>query len=139
MIYKTAHGERSRVSKTCDGLSRTKQSFKDECDINNILLRWQKTGVVEHLNRFRGDYSDFTGVQDYQSSLNAVMAADEAFSTLPSSIRKYFANSPAEFLNFVSNPANQDEMIRMGLATRKPTAVDNSSEIATKGSEQLPT
>lgn len=95
--------------------SLTHQCFQDECDINTILDRWQKTGVLEHENKFHGQYGDFISAQDYHASLNAVLEADEAFSTLPSSIRARFENDPAAFLDFVNNPSNRDEMIQMGL------------------------
>ena len=34
------------VTKTFSKPSRAKQSFKDECDINSIMAKWQKTGVM---------------------------------------------------------------------------------------------
>jgi len=44
-------------------------------------------------------------------------AGKTAFATLPSHVRRRFENDPQEFLAFMADPANQDEVIKMGLAT----------------------
>jgi phage internal scaffolding protein len=108
-------GQRYRVSLEC-GPGLAQQHFKDECDVNRILAKYQKTGLLDHVNRFQGDYADLSAVPDFQDSLNAVIDAQEAFMTLPSSIRKQFDNDPAQFLDFVHDPSNRDEMVKMGLA-----------------------
>jgi phage internal scaffolding protein len=108
-------GSRYRVSLEC-GPGLAQQHFKDECDVNRILAKYQRTGLIDHVNRFNGDYADLSDVPDFQASLDAVISAQEAFLTLPSSVRKQFDNDPAVFLDFVHNPDNRDEMVRMGLA-----------------------
>jgi phage internal scaffolding protein len=115
-------GSRYRVSLEC-GPGLAQQHFKDECDVNRILSKYQKTGLIDHVNRFQGDYADLSAVPDFQESLNAVIDAQEAFMTLPSSIRKQFDNDPVAFLDFVHNPDNKDEMIKMGLA-KAPVPID---------------
>jgi len=101
--------------------SKTKQAFKDESDINNILAKYQKTGVLTHVANKPPGYGDFSNVEDYQTSLNKVLEAQRGFMDLPSSIRARFNNDPGAFLEFTSNPANMGEMVKMGLATAKPT------------------
>ena len=117
----TVRSIRKRVAQDFSGPSRTKQSFKDECDINIIMSKFMKTGLVRHLTTSEPRFGDFTQVSDYQTALNAVLEADNAFQTLPASIRARFNNAPAEFLRFVDDPANQSEMVSLGLATA-PTA-----------------
>lgn len=115
----THYGKHKRLQFNTTGPSLTHQSMQAECDINKIMLRWQKTGVIEHQNKFEGRYENFLDTpQDYQESMNAVLAADEMFQTLPSSIRRRFHNDPGTFLDFVGNPENAEEMIKMGLATK---------------------
>lgn len=110
--------ERERLAFATTGESLTHKSMAAECDINQIMLKWQKTGVIEHRNTFQGQYSDFTNTPtDYQEAMNQVLEADEMFSSLPSSVRKRFANDPANFLEFVGDPTNIPEMIKLGLAT----------------------
>lgn len=99
--------------------SLTKQSFKDECDINNIIKAFSVTGQVQHINAraSQGTYADLPGEIDFQQSLNTIKEAQNAFASLPSKVRDRFGNDPAQFLAFMSDPANQDEMIKLGLAT----------------------
>ncbi len=101
------------------GPSLAKQSFREECDINTIMKKYEKTGLIEHLNRHQGDYGNFIGYEAYHESLNKLLAAQEAFASIPSSIRRKFGNDPAEFLEFAQNPENLDQMIEMGLAPPK--------------------
>lgn len=112
----------SRVFAPLSGESRTKQAFKDECDINRILMKYQKTGLLTHVQTYGGRYEDLPSNLDYQESLNAIIAAETAFMSLPSSLRLRFGNDPAEFLGFVSNPANSNELVELGLATSRPPA-----------------
>lgn len=102
------------------GPSLAKQSSKDECDINFIMKRYAKTGILEHLNEHQGDYGDFSDAKDFTESQKIVLEASEMFDTIPASIRKQFENSPAKFLDFVQDSENQEAMIDLGLATRVP-------------------
>ena len=94
--------------------SLTKQSFRDECDINNILRKFNVTGQLP-AGRVQPQYGDFSGITDYQSALNAVMTAQDSFLELPAKVRAKFGNDPAVFLDFVSDEANKDEMKALGL------------------------
>ena len=94
--------------------SLTQQSFKDECDINNILRQFNVTGQLPSRS-VQPQYGDFSGITDYHSALNAVMAAQDSFLQLPAKVRAKFDNDPAVFLEFASDEANRDEMKAMGL------------------------
>ncbi|WNK12406.1 MAG: internal scaffolding protein [Microvirus sp.] len=99
--------------------SMTKQSFVEECDMKNILADYNSTGQIRHLNPQAAEYqyADLPPAQDFQEALNTVIQGEAAFAALPSSIRNRFGNSPQQFLEFINDPSNQDEAIRMGLAT----------------------
>ncbi len=94
--------------------SLAKQSFRDECDINNILRQFNVTGQLP-ANGVQPQYGDFSGITDYQSALNAVMAAQDSFLQLPAKVRAKFDNDPALFVEFASDEANKDEMKALGL------------------------
>jgi phage internal scaffolding protein len=100
--------------------SRTQQHFRDECDINTILERFNVTGQLP-AGSVQPQYGDFSGITDYQSALNAVMAAQNSFFALPAKIRAKFDNDPALFVEFASDEANKDEMKALGLL-REETA-----------------
>lgn len=123
--------ERERVPIFFDGVSRTKQSFVEQCDINTIMKKFLKTGIVEHVERVNGQYGDFVGALEYHEAYNAVIAADQAFKLLPAELRNRFKNDVPAFLAFVHDPANEAEMIELGLlepvARRLPEAAEGSS------------
>jgi len=92
-----------------------KQSFKDECDINKIMAKFQKTGVLNHYAKHAPSYQDIPALE-YSDALNIIATADTMFEELPSETRKQFDNDPEKFLEFVNNPENLEEMREMGLA-----------------------
>lgn len=104
-----------------EGEGRTKQSMKRECDINVIMAKYQRTGVIEHRNDLGGNYGDATGIE-LQEAMNLVIQAQETFNGLPSSIRKRFGNSPTEFMDFIHNPENEAEARKLGLLNPLPPA-----------------
>jgi len=111
--YRTAYQPIDRVSLVC-GPSMTKQSFKDECDINQILKRFQATGTFDFTNAHQADYADVVGI-DFESCQAQILKAQNLFNELPSSVRDRFSNSPHSFLSFMGDPNNRDEAIRLGL------------------------
>lgn len=98
---------------------KAKQSFKDECDINNIMRRFQRTGVLTHVAKYSPMYGDFPAM-DYRESMDRLIEADRMFSELPAKLRKRFHNSPQEFLEFVQDSENLDEMVKLGLVKPAP-------------------
>lgn len=87
------------------GDGRTKQSFKDETDINKILVRAQKAGTLSHLQKFQGQYGDFAKF-DFSEAQNKIAKANTIFAELPSEVRNEFNQSPTKFFEFVNDPAN---------------------------------
>lgn len=106
-----------------DEISLTKQSFRDEVDINEIVRRFGLTGQLPGADNRVPEYGDFVDIPDYQTALNAVIEAESAFMALPALVRKRFANSPQALLDFVADPGNYDEALRLGLAVKRPEPV----------------
>ena len=92
-----------------------KQSMKDECDINILMLKYQKTGMLDHIVKYKGQYADVFNQGDYQDAIHTIFEANAMFDSLPARVRDRFHNSPSEFLAFVENPNNKDEMKALGL------------------------
>lgn len=103
---------------------RTKQSFKDECDINTIIKRFLRTGQLDLANKLEPRYGDCTGIQ-FQTAVETVAAAKSLFAELPAALRNRFENEPAKFLNFVQDDRNYDEALELGLLNPKPPVTTN--------------
>lgn len=101
--------------------SITEQHHELETDINKIIARnglelRQDVNILQNLR--------FDDVQnnDFQEMMNMLITGREAFASLPSDIRKYFDNDPAQFLDFVNNPDSHDQLVEWGLADAKESA-----------------
>jgi len=109
---------------------RTKQSFADQCEINNIMARHQKTGALTHINQHQAQYG-FATSSDFAESMRIVKTAQDMFNALPSNIRNRCANDPAQFLDFVQDPANELEMQNFGLIPENNPSETPSDEQTT--------
>lgn len=116
--FRSPYGDRLKVTVNTGTKSLVQQNAKDECDVNKILERFNKTGQLPNMIKQNPQFGDFTLVADYQESLNQVMFAQEQFAGLPSKVRARFENDPAQFLAFATNPQNLEGMIELGLAKR---------------------
>lgn len=114
--------EHLRVDTDVSGESMTKQSFKDECDINFIMARYERTGQLP-LGDVQPLFGDFSNGLDLHQAMNAVSMAERNFiQNVPADVRARFDNDPGKFLDFALDPNNVEEMIKLGLAVRKPGA-----------------
>lgn len=110
----------------CLDPSLTQQQFKEEADINTIVDRFLRSGVMPTPVNMP-QYVDYEGVFDFQSAMNVVRQADENFMRLDAKVRARFNNSPQEFLEFFANPDNTDEAVRLGLAIPQASTVANAT------------
>lgn len=92
----------------------TRPEFRDECDINNIMKRYQQTGLLDFVNKHSPQYGDCTGVE-FREAMEVTTKAREMFADLPSELRYQFQNDPALFVDFCSDPMNRQKMAQMGL------------------------
>jgi len=118
-----------RVQVRFKGNGRTKQAMRDECDINKIMARYIKTGLIDHLGKHGEEYG-FASSVSFHEAMNVVTKAEQMFEDLPADTRKRFEGDPGKFLDFVQDPENQEEMIALGLATRNPGSVRSAEPAA---------
>lgn len=119
--FRSAYKNHERLTQSPGGPTMTKQAPAAECDINNILKKYEKTGLITHVKE-GGEYKDLPAPMDYQEALNLIIDAQNSFDNLPSNIRKEFGNDPEEFLAFVEDPSNVDRMRDLGMLHEAPTA-----------------
>lgn len=109
---------RGRVRVTTECLNgRTKQEFLEETDINQILKRWIKTGQAPFMASGVA-YGDFSGVTDFQESINIVTSTKQQFAALPSHLRDRFGNDPNQLLAFLENDENLEEARKLGIVAK---------------------
>jgi phage internal scaffolding protein len=101
----------------CEDASLAQQHYKDECDINNILRQFNITGLLPQ-QTLSPRYGDFTGIGDYHTALNRVIAAQDEFEALPAQIRARFDNDPAQLIEFLQNSENRPEAEELGLVDK---------------------
>lgn len=100
----------------------TQQQFAEECDINTLMQRFGVTGHFPPPKKIPLE-GDFSEAGDYHSAIRAVREADEAFMQLPSKWRVRFNYDPQQFMDFVHNPDNRDEAIKLGFIPAPPPPV----------------
>ncbi len=115
------------------GPSLTQQNFAAECDINQILARFDKTGIVDHVSQYgAGEYLDLASKGEFTAAMLVVAEAQTMFADLPAKMRSQFGNDPAVFLDFVDNVESRDELEAMGLVGPRPIAEQQAINEAQK-------
>lgn len=108
-----------RVRVECDPKEKkTRQSEAKGCDVNEIMARYEKTGVLPVVSR-EPFYADVSTLGDYRSVVENVRQAEDYFARLPASVRSRFDNDAAAFLDFVS-AGNREELEELGLLEKAP-------------------
>lgn len=136
---------RVRQQFSCGLTLVTKQEFKDECNINNIVSQYKLTGIINHINQQPPVYADLPDDMDYQTSLATISSASDAFDRLPAATRRAFDNDPYQLLIALGDPARRTELEQLGIlkgpATPQPPGNpvnSNPSAATTFGSNQNP-
>lgn len=115
IVFKTGYGERERVKTEPKGESLTQQHFAQEADVRNIIKQYDKTGLIANVQKGVARYGDYSEVNEYREALDLVNEANATFAELPAEVREMFQNNAGTFLEFATNPENEDKMIKLGL------------------------
>lgn len=119
--------------------SMTQQNFAAECDINNIMKRFEATGLLPDDSLGAPQFADVASAGDYHAAQNLIVAANEAFMDLPPKVRKRFSNDPVQFLSFIDSLNSGDEALlneAISLGLLKP--LDKASGAAPAGPPDSP-
>jgi len=111
----------------CEEPSLAQQHFKEECDINTILERFNITGMLPQ-SPLSPRYGDFSGIGDYHTALNRVIAAQDEFDGLPAQIRARFDNDPAKLIEFLNDEVNRPEAEKLGIIEKAAAEVVEAAE-----------
>lgn len=110
---------------------KTRQEFKDECDINKKIQKHLKMyGTLPVPPSGVQLYQDTTQIGDYRSALDRVIKAKEAFHRMDGKILKRFDNDPDKLIDFINDPANLEEGRALGIYKKDETPKDVSAKQA---------
>lgn len=101
----------------CKDVSLAVQSQAAESDINRIVKNFLHTGELP-VRAMPPLHADFADVFDFQSAMNTVRAAQEAFMALPAEIRSQFDNDAHAFVEFCNDDSNKESLMEWGLLPR---------------------
>lgn len=132
--------ERRSVKLVCNDSSRTKQAFKDECDVNKIMKKFKKVMGVDYLTQYNGyaggQFGDFSQVTDYRTALEQVRIAEDIFMQLPAMVRKQFDNDTAQFLDYCQDSNNLGQLEEWGLVEKQQPIPNAEAPKATEASNE---
>jgi len=89
---------------------RTKQSFKDQTDINQILAKASKGQTISHLAKHGAVYGDFSDIDDLLTAHARLKTGQAIFDKLPGEVKQEFNNDLGAFYNFVNDPENRERL-----------------------------
>lgn len=112
-IVRTQYTKAPDVGLKFKGKSLTKQAFKNECDINNVIKKYQSGGMITHISNKPLKYGDSPSL-DFQQTQLALAAANSLFENLPSDKRGIF-DSVSDFIEKIGNPDFRDQLIQEGI------------------------
>lgn len=108
----------------------TKVNLAEALDINNIIKKYNKTGVMQNSHDFEGMYGQFDSF-DLKEAMQKVIDAETLFLQVPSEIRNNFGNDAGAFIDYATDSENKDQMIKWGLANATPPPPDSPTPTPT--------
>lgn len=109
--------------------SKTQKSKKNLGDINYLIKRANKTGVMPVVSS-KPIFADVSSLGDYHDMLNKGLAAKRAFEALPQDFRKRVKNDPKKAIEFIEDPNNTLEAVELGVLPKDviPKHVDDPND-----------
>lgn len=98
----------------CEEKSLTRQSEMQGADINAIMQRYEKTGVLP-MDVREAVFTDVSEIGSFRDALEIMRAAERGFMELSPAMREKFGNDPVAFLDFASRPENRPELEKLGV------------------------
>lgn len=107
---------------------KTRQEFKAETDINNLMKRGEAALVP--LMREQGLFADVSQIGDLHDCLEKVRRAGEVFMALPAEVRSAFDNEPALFTKAFETPEGQARLRELKVLAELPEVILERQEAA---------
>lgn len=99
--------------------SRTNRDFASDSDINVIVSRFLKTGLLPTVSSVP-QFADLTAIPRGTDALLAIRRAQASFERLPLSIRDALGHDMSKFESWLNDPANKDLALKYGFLKPVP-------------------
>lgn len=109
------------LAKLPSGNTKMQQHMVRDVDINTILSKYRKTGVITHIARAKAIYGNFTELKDVADAMNVTAKASQVFDSLPAEIRNEFKNSIPGFFEYIQDPKNRARCEELGIYNKSET------------------
>lgn len=119
---------RTRVSTPVGTVSKTRASEAEATDVNRIMAKYLRTGVITHWNNRRPVYGDFSQANDYKAALDQVIEARDAFAELPAEVRKAAENDPEVFMRMLADEDGMQQLVDAGMELDDTSKPDGAPE-----------
>lgn len=122
------------------GKSLTEQHHAKACDINTIMARYLKTGLIEHISRYEPQFGDISEL-DFKKSLDTITRVESEFYELPAYVRDHYENDPSNYLAAVVTDEGLKELQSLkppGQQYNRDGTIDHGEEQPQKAPEKPP-
>lgn len=125
--------KRERVQVLFTKPTLTKQYFKDECNINHIVNKFQQTGQILSQNSMDPQYGESPTI-DLKTALDMVQSLHNEFDSLSDAEKEEFNNNPREYAQFLSNYAEAPESFIQTESGKTVTTAQETTQEPKNGS-----
>lgn len=110
---------------------KTRQEEAAQADINKILRRLEDGSISPAMRE--GIFADVSSIGDFREAKEKVQRAEEAFSSLPASVRNRFANDPVQFVEAFGSEDGIKVLRECGVVAEPEDVVLDRQEGAREG------
>lgn len=123
--------------RTNTGPGLTKQEFRKNADVNEIVKRGQALGYLDNVNpNVQPVFADVSTIGTFRDLVVRMNNAKAAFMSLPAHVRSRFGNDPANLVEFLQDDSNADEAEKLGLVRPLEKEVkDEAAKVSKKTSK----
>lgn len=128
---------RGRVYHPSGGEKKTKESESAACDINVIVDKWLKKGILP-LTTARPKYGDFSNAGDYLEACTRLQTAEAEFLRVPAKVRRACDHDLGKFVEKCQTQEGLEELLELGLDPTYAPASAGEGQVAGSGEGGTP-
>lgn len=107
--------QRESVQFKTEGESMTEQCHKDECNINSLLAKYDKTGFIRNLNPNQPFYGEFSQDASLQENIHIARDVEDYFKKLPADVRTLFNNKATNLVEALADNSMDEKLRELGI------------------------